>query len=351
MWTGFHHRDVHELHEQYGTVVRIAPNSLSYINPQAWKDIYTHKKSRNLEMVKDPEYYVRDPNASTIINGNHEEHAHYRRLYAPGFSMRSLREQESLIQGYITMFINGITRACEHGEVTLDMVSWFNFVTFDIIGDLAFGEPFGCLENGTSDWLAKLNQIEEAQIQFRVIQHIPIVGRYARKIVETLVASEAVKGSEGHRRLTYEKVTRRVNNKEARPDFMDHILRQPEGKGLTFGEMLSNSATLIQAGSETTSALMSGTLYLLLMNPDKMQKLVHELRSSFSSERMMNMNNTEQLPYLAGVLEEGLRMYPPTLPGFPRQVPRGGAIIDGGYVPERVSHTILLSDMHVTGEN
>ena len=26
------------------------------------------------------------------------------------------------------------------------MVNWLNFTTFDIIGDLAFGEPFGCLE-------------------------------------------------------------------------------------------------------------------------------------------------------------------------------------------------------------
>lgn len=337
MWTGFHHRDVHELHKRYGPIVRVAPNSISYINPQAWKDIYGHKKSRTLEMVKDPEFYVRDPNASTIVNGNWEEHARYRKLYSPGFSLRSLREQESLIQGYITMFVDGLARACEADEAAIDMVEQFNFVTFDIIGDLAFGEPFGCLSHGSRDWLGKLNQIEEAQIRFRIIQHIPVLGRYARTLVNTLLPSEAVKGSEAHRRLTYEKVSRRVNNKEARPDFMHHILRQPEGKGLNFGEMLSNSATLIQAGSETTSALMSGTLYLLLLNPDKMQKLVHELRTTFASEQLMTMDNTDRLPYLCGVLEEGLRLYSPTLPGFPRQVPRGGAFIDGEFVPEGTS--------------
>ncbi|KAH8683932.1 cytochrome P450, partial [Ilyonectria robusta] len=332
MWTGYHHRAMQELHERYGPVVRIAPNNLSFINPQAWKDIYAHKKTREQEMIKDPEFYVRNPDAPTIVNGNREEHARYRRLYSPGFSARSLREQEPLIQGYVNMFINGLTRACEHGETPVDMVQWFNFVTFDIIGDLAFGEPFGCLEDGATDWLAKLNQIEEAQMHFRIIQHIPLLGRYARQIVNTMLPSDAVKGSEGHRKLTQEKVSRRVNNNASRPDFMEHILRQPPGKGFTFEEMLSNSATLIQAGSETTATLLSGALFLLLQHPDKMQKLVDELTTAFESDDMMTIDNTERLTYLAAVLEEGLRLYSPAVAAFPRQVPKGGATIDGQYV-------------------
>ncbi|KAJ3544836.1 hypothetical protein NM208_g1879 [Fusarium decemcellulare] len=333
MWTGFHHRAMQEIHEKYGPVVRIAPNNLSFINPQAWKDIYSHKKTRAQEMIKDPEFYVRNPDAPHIVNGNHEEHARYRRLYSPGFSARSLREQEPLIQNYVNLFIKGLGRACEHGEAPVDMVQWFNFVTFDIIGDLAFGEPFGCLENGATEWLLKLNQIEEAQMQYRVLQHIPLLSRYARRIVDTLVASDAVRGQDGHRKLTYEKVSRRVNNNASRPDFMEHILRQPPGKGFTFGEMLSNSATLLQAGSETTATLLSGTLFLLLLHPDKMEKLVKELTTSFSSDDEMTIDNTDRLPYLAAVLEEGLRLYSPAVAQFPRQVPKGGATIDGGYVP------------------
>ncbi|RFU29708.1 hypothetical protein B7463_g6647, partial [Scytalidium lignicola] len=332
MWKGKHHLAMQELHARYGPVVRMAPNNLSFINPQAWKDIYAYKKAPELEMIKDPEFYVRNPDAPTIVNGNREEHARYRRLYSPGFSLRSLREQEPLIQGYVNKFVNGLTRICEHGETPVDMVQWFNFVTFDIIGDLAFGEPFGCLENGATDWLAKLNQIEEAQMHFRIIQHIPLLSRYARQIVNTMLPSNAVRGQDGHRKLTKEKVTHRVNNNRPRPDFMEHILRQPSGQGLTFDEMLSNSATLIQAGSETTATLLSGALFLLLQHPDKMQKLVDELTTSFASDDMMTIENTDRLPYLAAVLEEGLRLYSPAVPGFPRQVPKGGATIDGGYV-------------------
>lgn len=353
MWTGYHHRALHSLHSQYGPVVRVAPNSLSFINPAAWRDIYGHKKTRREEMIKDPEFYVRNPDAPHIVNGNHEEHARYRRLYQPGFSARALREQEGLITGYVDMFIAGLTRECETIETgdagkggkqswaTVDMVQWFNFVTFDIIGDLAFGEPFGCLSDKSTEWLTQLNQIEEAQMQFRIIQHVPFLRRWARPIVNALVSSDAVRGSEGHRKLTHEKVKRRVDNNASRPDFMDHILRQPEGQGFTFGEMLSNSATLIQAGSETTATLLSGALFLLMLNPGKMEKLVEELRGAFERDGDMTIENTSRLVYLGAVLEESLRLYSPAVPGFPRQVPAGGAMIDGVFVPGGVSLYLL----------
>lgn len=34
------------LHEKYGSVVRFAPDELSYTDEQAWKDIYGHQKGR-----------------------------------------------------------------------------------------------------------------------------------------------------------------------------------------------------------------------------------------------------------------------------------------------------------------
>ena len=50
----------------------------------------------------------------------------------------------------------------------------------------------------------------------------------------------------------------------------------------------------------------------------------------------MTIENTARLPSIAAVLEEGLRLYSPAVAAFPRQVPKGGATIDGGYVPGAV---------------
>jgi hypothetical protein len=40
-----------------------------------------------------------------------------------------------------------IKRLYENYAKPINSVNWYNFTTFDIIGDLTFGEPFGCLEN------------------------------------------------------------------------------------------------------------------------------------------------------------------------------------------------------------
>ena len=43
-----------------------------------------------------------------------------------------------------------VERVGKYGMVEggIDFVKWFNLLTFDIIGSLAFGEPFGGLESG-----------------------------------------------------------------------------------------------------------------------------------------------------------------------------------------------------------
>jgi len=50
-------------------------------------------------------------------------------------------EQEDIIQGYVNQFITHMKRMAAKNKI-FNMVNWLNFTTFDIIGDLAFGEPF-----------------------------------------------------------------------------------------------------------------------------------------------------------------------------------------------------------------
>jgi cytochrome P450 len=76
-----------------------------------------------------------------------EEHARQRRALSHAFSQKALLEQESIIKGYVDMFIERLTPFAATDR-ELNMCDWFNFTTFDIIGDMAFGEPFGCLRDG-----------------------------------------------------------------------------------------------------------------------------------------------------------------------------------------------------------
>jgi cytochrome P450 len=124
--------------------VRVARGELAFCDPQAWKDIMGHRTGAagggEAEMLKWDKFYKPvDGVPSDIVNAGREEHALLRRAMAHGFSDRSMREQQPLIKGYVDMLIRRLRENGEGGK-KLDIMAWYNFTTFDVIGDLAFGE-------------------------------------------------------------------------------------------------------------------------------------------------------------------------------------------------------------------
>lgn len=103
----------------------------------------------------------------------------------------------------------------------------------------------------------------------------------------------------------------------------------------------SHASLLIVAGSETTATLLSGCTFLLLNNPDALDRLTKEVRSTFKEESEININSAGQLQYMLACLDEALRCYPPVPIGNPRVVPKGGRVLCGHYVPEDVSCKLL----------
>lgn len=64
-------------------------------------------------------------------------------------------KQEGIIRQYVDLLIQKPRENSENGVRPLDMVRWFNWTAFGIIGDLVFGEPFGCLSgSGYHPWAA-----------------------------------------------------------------------------------------------------------------------------------------------------------------------------------------------------
>lgn len=136
-----------------------------------------------------------------------------------------------------------------------------------------------------------------------------------------------------HIAMTVEKVRRRLQLGTSRPDFMSHILRYNDEKGMSEPELISNASLLIVAGSETTATLLSGCTFQLLKNPDVLQKLVTEVRTTFKTESDINLVSVNGLKYMLAVLEESFRMYPPVPAGLPRVLPEEGDFVDGKWLP------------------
>lgn len=95
-----------------------------------------------------------------------------------------------------------------------------------------------------------------------------------------------------------------------------------------------NASILIIAGSETTATLLSGATFLLLTNPAALEKLTHEVRSTFADDADITLSSVGSLSYMLACLNESLRRYPPVVIGLPRLAPQGGATVAGHFVPE-----------------
>jgi len=335
-WTnnGQLHAKLKDLHDQYGDVVRIEPSSLVYRSAQPWKDIYGHRKPGTGSFVKDDKFFIPSPNGPNIqTTFDDAGHTRQRRLLSHAFSERALREQESIIQSYINMLIDKLHREIALHRETVDISRWITYTTFDIIGDLAFGESFDCLRNnGYHPWVSILFDSIRIATFMRTILIYPLLAFLVTWIIPKSMKTK----SDQHYQMSKEKANRRLATKTSRPDFTSCILRYNDERGMTHKEIESNAAFLIIAGSETTSTALSGCIYYLLNYPDTYRRLVDEIRDSFHSQDDITILSSAKFPYLTCVLEETLRLYPPTPGIIPRRVPKGGAVIDGKFVPEGV---------------
>ncbi|KAJ5248736.1 Cytochrome monooxygenase lcsI [Penicillium chermesinum] len=323
-----------DLHEQYGDVVRAGPRRLVYRNAQAWRDIYGHRKSGAGSFMKDPEFYTVGPYGPNIINSNDADHSRQRRLFSHAFSEKALRDQEGLIQSYVDLLIRCLDDEISESRATTEMTKWLNFTTFDIIGDLVFGDPFDCLKNKTYHFWVTLAFTSVKAGSFRVVAAIY---PFLLPFMKLLTQGDLLKRRDEFFGLSKEKMQRRLNTKTPRPDFMAHVLRHTGDKAMTEREMDANASVLIIAGSETTATLLSGFVYYVTTHPDVYQKVVSEVRGSLKSYEDISFQNINSLTYLLATLEESLRMYPPVPGLLPRVVPKGGALINGQFVPEGVS--------------
>lgn len=321
---------IKELHDQYGEVIRIAPNELSYVTPEAWKEIYGHRHGVQ-ENIKDPnENFDDDTTHPSIIGADRHRHSQLRKLLSNAFSEKTLREQEPVMQQYVGKLIESLHKVCEGGKASLDMVSWYNYTTFDMIGHLSFDESFDCLSNSNlHPWIKLIFSSNKYFCWVRGIQRIP----GSKSLLRKLIPKSLVEKKKQNMQIIAEKVARRRERTPSYTDFMTHLIQAEQKGQLEIQDLNVNAMIIIAAGSETTATLLSGVTYYLLTNPRCMALLVNEVRSAFTSEAEINLSGVNSLKYMLACLDEALRMYPPAATSHPRRTPPEGATIRGRFVP------------------
>ncbi|KAJ0325640.1 hypothetical protein COL922a_013629 [Colletotrichum nupharicola] len=340
-------QDLRQPHRKYGNAVRWSPDHITFTTSEAWETIYGHKHGQFPKYNSSEQF---EPQ-SNILFADDANHVRIRRGVSHAFSPKALAEQEPLIYEYVDKLVWRLSDVAE-SRMPTEMGRWFHIASFDIVGDLTFGESLGGLDHNELHYVVThvLLFIERAKKLFELNS---LLGPL-RWIVMPIIARDAEKGFRDVFTYTRSAVQRRIDidGELDRRDFMQGLLRGKDEKLISsMEEIITNANTIFVAGSDTTATLMTAATFYLLSNPEAYKRAVTEVRSAFQSAAEINFTNaTARLPYLLAVLNETFRLYPPVPSVNERMVPNTGEriYVEDYYLPPHENHP--LQGIYVYGQ-
>ncbi|WPH01613.1 Hypothetical protein R9X50_00446100 [Acrodontium crateriforme] len=344
-WKGDRHLEFWRTHEKYGEIVRFGPNSLSFNNNVALKEIYGFKSN-----VRKADFYAAFPPTKDTFNTHSSidkaSHARKRRVLSHAFSDSAIKSMENHILAHVRTFCDNLGSALTPQTWSAKekpLSGWTpaknisdqaNYLTFDIMGDLCFGKAFGMLERPDNRFAIDL--IGNAAHRHLICgTYLPIHEYHLDKVLFRKIAAGRARYMEYSKAQAGERM--KMGLDVERKDFFYHLLnaKDPEtGKGFTTPELWGESNLLIIAGSDTTSTALSAAFFYLTHNPTSLAKLTQEVRSAFNDVEDIRSGPTlAGLHYLRACIDEAMRLSPSVGGVLPRQVLPGGMEIAGHQIP------------------
>ncbi|KAL9093600.1 MAG: hypothetical protein Q9165_003995, partial [Trypethelium subeluteriae] len=324
---------INDIHAQYGPVVRVAPDELSYIDEEAWRAIYAYNSGGCFP--KSPKWFLPRGNGEVgIMSAGAKDHGRFRRAFAPAFTNKMLHEHESLLMGNTNLFIEKLASMAANKEL-IDICEWMEYATFDFAGDFAFSRSFQCLEREHNRFAIQMVQGSVHGFA-RVVPARAFGLLWLWKLVnakDPQLANRA-KFEKTVREYTQERLQDGELSRTGKEDLITWICRRTaKGGELSKGEVANALADFLVAGTEAVASVVVATIYHLFRNPEAKAKLENEIRSAFGADAEIATKTLDDLPYLNACINETMRVAP-TLPNvLPRVVPNGGAQICGEWVP------------------
>ncbi|KAH9835376.1 cytochrome P450 [Rhodofomes roseus] len=376
---------VHELHQKHGKFVRIAPNHVSISDPDALQVVYAHGNGTLKSVFYDAFVSIQ---RGLFNTRSRPEHARKRKIVSHIFSQKSVLEFEPYTRMHVQKLLRQWDRLYDlavkggsgeegegwkgyDGRLWLDSLPWYNYLAFDIIGDLAFGAPFGMLDACADAAPVAISQ-EKAMASYGddnspEITYFPAVqilndrGEYSaslgvlpphwRPLVKLIPWYR--KGNEAVQRLAgiaIAQVAKRLTVPTDRADLLGKLQegKDDEGNPMSREELTAEALTQLIAGSDTTSNSSCAITYHLAANPLVQQKLQRELDETLGNDddSVSTFEQVKRLPYLEAVINETLRIHSTSGIGLPRVVPEGGLTVLGRYFPEGVVLSVPTYTIH-----
>lgn len=339
------------LHNHYGPVIRIAPDEVSISDPKAVDLIYGVKSSFPKTDFYDGFDFKLSPNGQIFTLRDETLHTERRKIAKPIYTSSNILEQEEFVDACLEIFDQRMTEFAKSAEA-VDLGKWLWMFTFDVIGELFFGQQFGFMEkkHDHEGWMETIENFFPFNIARCILPNylrslVSIAGLFSRKVRKGIPAMRtlAEAGIEGVAKrqiqLQREEPTRQDMLAKAfsiyEADLYDEK-KIPRQKML-LEDLHGEALVAIAAGSETTAIAMRAILYNILTHPHTLQCLLSELATAESENRLsrpyIRYSEALKLPYVMACCKEGMRLHPSIAHTFPRQITGHGVKVGGTFLP------------------
>ncbi|KAG7445087.1 cytochrome P450 monooxygenase pc-bph [Guyanagaster necrorhizus] len=380
------HRSVviHDLHKKYGPFVRLAPNHISVALSDAQPLVYGHGNGA----LKSSFYDVFVTTSRSLFTvRDRQTHSRKRKIISHSFSQKNVLEFQPYVRRYVGQLLGQWEKLYDNalkgmsgkegegwegrdGRLWLDCLPWANYLVFDIIGDLAFGNPFGMIMAAkdsapmAQDPHAVMDSYGQAGVEHasKEIEVIKILGGSSQTFLATmgalpnwwrsLIALNPLfwEGGQDFRAviaLAIMAVSKRLETSTERNDLLSKLQagKDEDGNPMSREELTAEALTLLVAGSDTTSNTTCAIIYYIARAPSVQEKLCEEIDKHLGSY-VATAEQVKNLPYLQAVINEGLRLYSTIAMGLPRVVPEGGLTMLGNHFPEGTIISVPSYTLH-----
>lgn len=290
--------------------------------------------------------------ANTLTVRDRKDHGRRRRVIQQGLSDATLRAFEPSMYEIINRFCDRLLQTAEEEnklkeqglspedtfkdpawKTTRNMSEWSNYLAFDLMTSFIFSGKYNMLEREQYRYVVQC--IEESNIRVSSLLQAPVLKTLR---LDKLLFFRAIYARNKFLRFVG-KLLRdtKKNDRTQRKDLFEMLThaKDPEsGKGFTPDEIVAESVTLVVAGADTSATAMGAVFFYLSRNPDAYARAAEEVRSTFSSvEDIQGGAKLNSCRYLRACIDEAMRMSPSVGQSLAREVPAGGAIVDGDFIP------------------
>ncbi|KAF3007241.1 hypothetical protein E8E14_009234 [Neopestalotiopsis sp. 37M] len=323
--------------------------------PRLLADVLVHKA---YDFVKPPNIsgFLRYILGDGLIVVEGDQHKFLRKSTMPAFSFRHIKDlypvmwgKAMLMTSLIQEEVSGVASEKGQDPHVIEVSPWASKATLDIIGVAGLGREFNMLRRSADPLLDVYEELLEPATEkllfsaasfalgIRFIKLLPwkmnnLFDYLSRRLNEICIP------------MMKQKKTMIEQSKDGNFDVLSLLIKSGN---FTDSELKDQLLTFLAAGHETTSSAFTWACYLLAKHQDLQQKLRDEVCEAFKGQEVDADGQTtdlgsllEPLPYLNGVMNETLRLYP-TVPITMRQAVRDTNIGGQQLIPKGV--TLILS--------